>query len=307
MNKLAISIITFNRAKHIREDLKVIADATARKGIDIYIFDGSTNNETRNIVESYERRGYKHIYYFHYENNVVQSQKRMEDALFFPEAEYIWFCGDKFLISPENYDLILFYLNQDYDMVTMYDEALNGIKRFIDPVKYVEYCIVPFTHFGATIIKKQLLNGFNIGELRNQSPSYWKTILYILAISKREFKGIALHINHDSLQIDSRYITQSGSYDRMWDIWVKDWYEAIMSLPRQYNSIKKVVLNRIDREMKFFSTKELLRQRIGGQFDLKRCFEYRKYFPKVIVLPATYVFVLSMIPRKVAKVLYKIY
>ncbi len=43
MKKLAISFVTFNRAKHIKEDLDIIAQPTKDLNIDIYIYDGSTN------------------------------------------------------------------------------------------------------------------------------------------------------------------------------------------------------------------------------------------------------------------------
>lgn len=304
--KLAISFITYNRAKHIREDLEKISDATKKKGIDIYIFDGSTNDATKNVVYDFISKGYDHIYYYHYNDDYESSSQRMKDALLMPDSEYIWFCGDKFLISPKNYDILLDCADKSYDIITIYNKSLNGTKYFSDPVKYVEYCIIPFTHFGATIIKKELIKELDIN-LRKEYQGFWKMLIYIQAINKSNFKGIAIHIHQDSLSILSKYQTKSGSRSCMWDIWIKDWYNTIINLPERYNKIKEEIINRPDKDLHFFSFTELMKQRAEGQFDLKKCLEYREYISQVIVMPDLFVYFISMIPRNLAKKIVKIF
>ena len=105
MKKLAISFVTFNRAKHIKEDLDIIAQPTKDLNIDIYIYDGSTNGFSEYVVNKFLKEGNNHIHYFHMIN--VSSKERVSNALHCPEAEYVWLCGDKFVIKPEYYSQIL--------------------------------------------------------------------------------------------------------------------------------------------------------------------------------------------------------
>lgn len=303
--KLAISFITYNRAKHINEDLSKIALPTQKKGIDIYIFDGSTNNETELVVKKYREKGYEHIFYFHYEDNLESTQKRMEDALFLPDAEYIWFSGDKFVVSPNNYDVILKYVDQSFDMITIYGKPIKKTRCFHNPVKYVEYSIIPFTQFGATIIKKELIEGKDIKSLREEFPGFWKMMLYIRAIDKADFKGVTIAVSPKGI-INSRYKTKSNSWSYMWDTWVKDWYYTISSMPARYNIIKEKIMNRPDKDLGFFSIKQLFRQRSEGQFDFKKCIEYRKYFSKVILVPDILVYFISLVPKKIAKEIFNV-
>ncbi len=298
--KLAMSFITYNRAKHIKEDLERIASQTQKRGILIYIFDGSTNKETENVVNTFIEKGYQHIRYYHYEDSLKERIKRSKDSMLLPDAEYIWWCGDKFLVSPKNYDRILECINQSMDIITIYDLSLHGTKKFCDPVNYVDYSIIPFTHIGAVILKKALITKDIMKKAFKTSFGYWHVILYCNVIIKPEFKGITIHAYGEELKVPSKYNTKSISLDNMWDIWVKDWYCAIMALPDSYDEIRKHLFNKPDRELHFFDLKSLLKQRKAGQFDLGKCMKYRKYIKKVICLPNILVYMIALLPKAVS-------
>lgn len=305
-SKLAISFITYNRAKHMKEDLVRIAFQTQKKGITIHVFDGSTDKETELAVRKFIKRGYQHISYYHYGNEFEDIKQRVKDALLLPDVEYIWLCGDKFLVSPENYDEILNYIDLKYDMISIYDDSLHGTKSFVNPVEYVDYTIIPFTHIGAVIIRKDLLTERLIEKACAASLGYWHLILYCCCINKEDFHGVTIHAYGSHLYVPSKYNTKSYSKAHMWEIWIEDWYLSIMRLPSRYNKIKRALLNRPDKEVHFFSLKALLEQREEGQFDWKMCMRYRKYISRVICIPDSIVFIISCLPKKVAGLLRKI-
>ena len=299
--KIAMSFITYNRSKHIREDLQWIAKATQKKGIDIYIFDGSTDDKTEKVVRSFVDRGHQHIQYFHYEDTVDGQRQRMKDALFLPDAEYLWFCGDKFIVSPKNYDSILRYIEKSMDIITIYSASLHGTRSFQDPVKYVEYSAIPLTHYGATIIRKELLNE-NCFNFSQRQPSFWRFIMYICAIDKNDFSGVTIDVPQKRLQLVSRYNTESISKSKMWDIWIKGWYGSVMCLPKRYDEIKYNLLNRPDKDMHFFSLKQLLYQRMEGQFNWGKYKEYKQYVSSVVMIPNTVVCLISILHKNIVKI-----
>lgn len=306
--KLAISFVTFNRGKHIKENLEQIVNETEKRGIDIYIFDGSTNKATERIANIYIEKGYKHIKYYHYENNFEESQQRMRDALLLPDSEYIWFCGDKFVVAPSHYETILKYIHNSYDIITIYHSMAEKIRIFSDPEEYIEYSIIPLTHFGASIIKKNLLKNNDIPGLRKQFPGFWRLMLYVKAIDQKNFTGITINIKKNDLTINSKFNTQSASRLRMWETWIEDWYYTIMRLPKRYFSIRKKLLNRPDKDCCFFELKELIKQKAQGQFDLQKVISDRKYITDVILLPYEFVFFISLIPKEWAKlILFMVY
>ncbi len=307
MKKLAISFITYNRAKHIKEDLDVIAQPTQANNIDIYIYDGSTNIHTECVVKKYIAMGFKHIHYFHTLNTLSKEDsaiQRLSNALFMPDAEYVWLCGDKFVIKPEYYSEILSYVRAPYDIITIYGGILKGTKIFDNPSEFVDYAIVPITHFGSTIIKKELIKPFSIQKAQNKVSGFGIQLIYLKAISNSKmFNGIVID-GGKQVNILSQHRTRSSSLDCMWDIWIVSWHRFISLLPSSYDSIREGLFNRPDRQMGFFSLKELFRQRSEGQFDWKKNIEYRKYVKKVISLPNIVVFLIAIFPQDAARWIY---
>ncbi len=303
MKKLAISFVTFNREKHIKEVLDIIAQPTRDFGIDIYIYDGSTNTHTEHIVKRFVEKGYNHIYYFHTDKLLTWDSvvKRVTNALLTPNAEYVWLCGDRFVISPIYYSEILLYIDKSYDIITIYGGILKGTREFCKPSRFLDYAIVPITAFGTTVIKKKLIESYDMKKICEENYSFWVPLLYLRAIANiKKFKGIVIDGGYKVFRT-SRYKTPSKSRSYMWDTWIIRWNQFINLLPDAYDNIKKQLFNKPDLQMGFFSFKELLRQRSEGQFDWKKYLECRELVKKIIVMPQIYVFCISVLPKKMAK------
>lgn len=306
MSKLALCFITCNRAKNIAEDLHYITKEASTFGIDIYIFDGSTNIKTENAVKKYIDMGFQNIYYRHYEERDVSLNviERGKDIFTIPKADYIWLCGDKFLVSPRNYQLILNYINQGYDIITVYDRYINGTKFFSDPTGFVEYSLTPLTQFGSTIIKKELIVKYNIENIINDKPSFAFMYIYMCAIDIKKFKGITLHINSNCLLIRSKYNVSSRCKQYMWETWIKNWYNIATNLPKRYKKIQPIIMKKINEETGFFSLKELMRQRATKQFDLRKCIEFKKYIKATVPRSIIGICFIALLPSKVANDIY---
>lgn len=306
VSKLAICFITYNREKNIEEDLRHIAQTASRLGVEIYIFDGSLSNKTQAVTERYIVKGYQNIHYRHYGEQNVQKNtvQRVADVFTIPDVDYIWLCGDKFLVSKHNYKFILDYIDQGYDIITMYDRFLNGIRFFDDAAEFVEYSLIPLTHFGSTIIRKDLFEKLDINKIVNEWSSFGIWYLYISAINKEKFKGITVHFNKDCFLVQSRYNVRSHCQNHMWDTWIKDWYNIVMHLPARYKKIQFKIINKINRETHFFGVKELLRQRSEKQFDLKKCIQYKNYIRATVPKPIIKIYLIALIPPRAANAIY---
>lgn len=307
MKKLAMSFVTYNRARHIREDLSVIAQPTKEHDIDIYIYDGSTDMRTEQVVKQYMEKGYDHIHYFHTDLKMSAADSaslRVRKALLEPNAEYIWMCGDKFVIRPEHYAEILSYIDRAYDIITVYGYPLKGTRQFNSVGGFANYAIIPITQRGASIIKKALIEPFDIEKAREENTPFAVQLTYLRAIAGvADFKGIVID-GGKKTNLRSKYKTDSISLSSMWSSWIANWYRFIEMLPPVYEDIREGLYNRPDLQMGFFSFKKLLRQRSEGQFDWNRYWECRKYVKKVIVMPNIFVLGISILPKSIAKWLY---
>ncbi len=309
MKKLAMSFVTYNREKHIKENLALIAQPTKECGVDIYIYDGSTNRNTEQVVKQYVEKGYNHIHYFHTDEKLSETDsflQRINSALSVPDTEYIWMSGDKNVISPEFYPEILSYIDKSYDIITIYGRPLKGTREFDRPEEYVDYAIVPITHWGSTIIKRKLIESFDISKGAKECPSFSVQLAYLRGIADiEEFKGVVID-GEQRARMVSRYKTPSASSRYMWSSWMEHWHRFIELLPPVYDKVREGLYNRPDLQVGFFSERELLRQRLEGQLDWKTYIKSRKFAKKVIVMPSRYVFAISLLPKDAAKWLYSI-
>ena len=307
MSKLAISFITYNRAKHIKEDLDIIAQPTKECDIDLYIYDGSADVRTEYVVKQYMMKGYDHIHYFRTDKTMSltdSANQRIINALIVPDAEYIWLCGDKFVIKPEYYSEILSYIDQSYDIITIYGGILKGTREFNKPSRFLDYAIVPITHFGSTIIRRELLELSDIHKAREENKSFSVPLIYLRVIANLEnFKGIVID-GGKQVNISSQYQVKRGWQSCVWDTWVLNWYQFICLLPDTYENVRKNLFSRIDKEVHFFSIRMLLLQRSEDQLNLKIYMKCRKYARKIIIASNMTILGIAILPRSIAKWLY---
>lgn len=301
--KLAISIPTCDRAKHVKEYLELIADATLNSDLSIHIYDGSGGKSTSGVVENYINRGYSNIYYYHRPEQKI-GPTRIYDAFMEPDADYIWLCGDKFLIKPENYDLIFTCINQNYDVIAMYDKG-NGVKIFTRPEEMMRECMWFMTHFGSVIIKKNLIKNYTYDwYIQGISASFHHIRLYAEALSKTSFRGIRLHINNKTLKKISKYNTASGTENQIWSVWIKEWNDAINELPVRYNKYKREIILSAGINMETLTLRGFLK--FGNQANLKSFWEYREYLTHSTKVPLVVVFIIACLPNEIKKILWQL-
>lgn len=302
MTKLAISFITYNRPQHIQEYLKMIVTETRSHSIDIYISDTSDNNKTEEIVSRYCAMGFTHIHYTRYSTD-YPFYRKIYNALMVPDTDYVWLCGDKFLIKPQVYDLLMSCIDKEYEIITMYGIG-DGVKIYKNPVDFLGDTAWHMTHMGSTIIKKELISKFTCDWFENVNyRSFPHVRLYANAINKSQLKAIFLHINSKTFSKASRYLTVSESINQMWEIWIKNWAENIWELPARYNRVKPYILKSVGKQMGWFTFKGTLNLRGNGQLTIKKCIHYNKYISKVFSTSVFNVYLIAILPKRVAQIL----
>lgn len=98
MCKIAVCIPTYNHPKVVEDVLSKCIDDYTKCQIDMYYYDSSDNDETKEIVEKYQNTGYKNIFYVKIPSDIGGNQKMLiifgEEGLK-KEYEYIWLVKDR--------------------------------------------------------------------------------------------------------------------------------------------------------------------------------------------------------------------
>ena len=93
MKQLAICVPIYNQPEMLREMFVRCLSNYEDFGIDIYIYDSSSDNETENVIREY-RADYRNLYYKHLSADICSNIKVLEAYQEIIEAkkyEYLWY------------------------------------------------------------------------------------------------------------------------------------------------------------------------------------------------------------------------
>lgn len=132
MNKiLAICIPTHNRAGKLGDSLKNLLPIIEKYDIGVYVSDNASQDNTREIVEAYQKVTDNIVYH---RNDVNLGWIRnFEDVIRMANSQYSWLCGDDDLIVVNAVDDILRILSKN----TLDLMVVNGGKKCKDGEQYL--------------------------------------------------------------------------------------------------------------------------------------------------------------------------
>ncbi|UIJ39545.1 glycosyltransferase (plasmid) [Desulfobaculum bizertense] len=135
-SKLAIIIPTCDRAVAIESLLCNSAWQLKKYGIDLIIYDSSSNDETEALITNFHADGCDNVYYHRYEgkfdgfsldHKLVQAYKDYVD-----DYDYIWLCRDGLIVTIDNcYKELFSAMNQKCDCIFVDASFRNGEKLLL--------------------------------------------------------------------------------------------------------------------------------------------------------------------------------
>lgn len=279
-NKLDIAIITYNRAPVLKLWLSHNLERILDLGIGLMVFDGSTNNETDELIsKTNERIGNKRIRYYHYDPS-IRLDVRAIDGILKSKAEYVWLLGDSRKLD---FDEIIGKckagIEHHIDYVCIWDksiEAKDG-KVYENPSVFLDECFWHATWLGGLIIKRSLFEPLYDNAIRDKFLDKYNRedgfvylgIFFELLAQKAMSKG---------LLISTKEITELGILGktkkpswlpRYMDVWCGNLVYVIDSLPSVYDNVKNSALRRTWDKVRLDGYFWLSQARVKGGIDAK--------------------------------------
>ena len=256
-NKVACIYLTYDHPAVMDEVLDKICGTYGSKGIDIYVYDSSENDDTRHIVESYIAKGLCRLFYVS-----VPFIKGGDEKYLYAirgnglegEYDYIWPTKDRCFFTGETLDKICEAMDDDHDIVFAVDERdrYEIITRplkdaYTDPSEF-------FADYGALTTNWECLirrvdtmlapidwelyeNRYKVGNDNNFNQTL-TTFARLAEMNKCSIRVI------ESGPDDKRY---SDKAEPMWinslfNVWIDKWIPAVYSLPECYDAYKMPVI-----------------------------------------------------------------
>lgn len=303
--KIAVCIPTYNRSQIVDEFLVRCSADYLNFGIDIYIYDSSTDNETERVVKLWQER-LGCLYYIRMPSCLHANMKVFK--IFQQQGlkviyDFIWVCGDSLRFSKEALSLIVPRVTPDYDMIEVngMDKEKLGIRVYDDLNDYFKDCAWHLTLFGAVLLNvKTMLTGvdwkgyelrFSSKELINFSHvSFYFNIL----ASMKSFKALHLSLN-SSLATTSGLKENSGWYGDTFYVICCGWVQTIKRLPSCYKD-KREAMIKFGRYT-VFNTMDLLKLREDGYFNKSIYKKYRGIWKEVGDIPVIKLYMIASMPK----------
>ncbi len=251
--KNVICIPTYRRPQVINELLKRCFDSYVKHGFDVYIYDSSDDDYTKNIVEEFENKIEEGLYYVKLDSSIHSNIKVFmiyEEMSKKKQYEYIWVCSDALRWIDEALDIVCNELHSDYDVVVpnYRDVESLGRRDYDDILEFFRDCAWHMTLYGGAILKiSKMLYEVDWNYLRGKycvepSISFSHVGLYFEQLIKIEgFKGLHLGMSKN-LMVTSPYRTESGWRKNTFYIMCESWESVIVNLPEKYKKYKKYVI-----------------------------------------------------------------
>ncbi len=253
-NKIAYCIPTYNRPEQIDGVLRNSLDILKKYGIDVYIYDSSSNNETKIISEKYIC--YENLHYIKLPPETVQIDKlkMIYTGIYqIKDYDYVWLVKDRVFFSEDLISRVNCIAETNPDAIFLRaietKHTLNLTDDYYDdPIKLYHDWGWLMTSWDVLLLsRKKILNKIN-----------WNNILKKYTIDK-DINFIPVVILFNILSETKKCSVpvldaQAGKYlfnlpvpgknidSTVFRIWGYIWYHTNMNLPEIYNDEKAFVI-----------------------------------------------------------------
>jgi hypothetical protein len=306
--KIAVCIPTYNRSLVVEEFLVKCSTDYVNLGIDIYIYDSSTNSETENVVNLWMKR-LNNLYYIRVPSYLHANMKVFK--IFQQHGlrilyDFIWVCGDTLRFNKEALTSILSNIIPQYDMIEIngIDMENLGTRLYTNHNDYFRDCAWHLTLFGAVVLNvRTMLSNVNWKdyELRYSSSEFINfshvSFYFNKLASMNNFK--ALHISLEPYLLTTSVLRENyGWYKETLHVICCGWVQTIKNLPSCYEDKKEAIVK--FGKYTVLNTMDLIRLREDGHYNISIYKQYRSVWNEVCDIPIIKLYMIALMPASMS-------
>ena len=297
---LAICIPTLNRRIALEECLESVLPQADALGVGVCVSDNSSSDDTWQALETLKRQ-YPWMQIMHHTRDIGY-RDNLTGVVLSSHAHYVWPIGDKYVLLPgalEYVMSVLVHLHPDVVVVSSPDTVVKtGEKTYSAP----QSCLVEIgghtTLLGATVLPRQaFIDVLHVQPLSRVFPQVVDLFSYLASLSAPQvlFSGRVL------IQLGKSAIEDYGvspyAY-RTLEVWGRNWYDAVMSLPALYSANDKLqAVTKFWKWTGFWRLGNLVRLRVQGQLTLQQVNADQVSLRAAVSIPWCWVVIISVVPR----------
>lgn len=312
-DELEMAMITYNRPSFVKEWL----DSCCQKIIDfnilLSIYDSSENEDTRDIVNDYNKICKGYIKYVRLPSSTTGGYKYLYPILE-TKAKYLMVVGDSRCHSMEGLAKNVFpNISSKYDLIVLsyYNDEKNDKKEFNDLESFLEECFIPITCCGFTIFNMNVFallrndkrEADRLNSLYRDKYGFAYLGYYLDCYSKSSKKSILLKSPWKELSSMKKH---AYWHSQFYECWCDELCQIMDSISDEYGD-KDSVLKKTWKRLELDAFDRMIRIKESGALkysDYKRMKKFG-YLRRVTDRSNTFCFV-TMMPVFILKIIRKI-
>ena len=152
---VALCIPTYERYDIVEDFLVNCSAYYIEAGIDIYYYDSSVSDKTKDIVCNWPDQ--EHIHYIRMSSELhgnTKAYKIFQGYGLEKAYDFIWLSSDSYQCSKQAIEQLVPNLSLDYDIIEVSREDLANVgnRVFTDPNEYMQLCAPNLRAFGAAML-----------------------------------------------------------------------------------------------------------------------------------------------------------
>lgn len=243
--KIASCVLTYNGADIIDDVLANCAEYYYEEGIDIYYFDASVDDSTKQIIDKYRANGYTNLYHLHMPDasSLDRTTKMMSGELFNKKYDYIWPSKNRSYLSKEGIRDILQVIRMKPDVVVCMpdDNDQTAIIQYTDPVQLYHDTAWIMTSLDTVLYKKDtIFDNYKTQEYYVGFNEFYSYVLNKMPCMK-ELNAIVV-CGRNMTFVNSEL---GKSHYNVFDVWKNHWINVNQQLPDCYDLYKNDTIKQV--------------------------------------------------------------
>jgi len=297
---LTICIPTHNRRKALEECLESVLPQADALGVGVCVSDNCSSDGTWQALETLKRQYpwiqiMRHTRDVGYRGNVI-------GAVLSSHAHYVWPIGDKLVLLPGALKYlisVLVHLHPDAVVVNAPGGIVSTVgKEYSTPQSCLNEAGWWTTLCGATVLPRQAwIDVLHVRPPARDFPQVVALFSYLISLPAPRvlFSGRVL-IQEGEIAVENHLV--SYSLDHVLEIWGRNWYDAIISLPVAYSTNDKLqVIRSFSEHNGIFGLMGLMRLRARGQLTLPKLNADQMPLRAAVSVPWRLAVIISVAPR----------
>lgn len=295
--KLVIALPTFNRGAYLNEWLKIHANYLFLLGVDIFVFDNASTDNTEHVVNKWKSK-YKNISYVKNNTNIGAIQNAL-NPFTIEGYRYIWPMGDSYFASFDTIKNVINLIKETPELIVI--NLQNKIKKNFKDMN-VENKIAELSGviscYGVLIYKweKHIFN-----EVNKYKKSFFPHLIYMAnrAIFKNHSICWSPENSLEVIKLEERRKNWANG-QQVFEIGAKSWVDSINLMPLSSQN-KKIAYKKLSEVSGLFGIKSLVYLRAQGLMNFSSIGQYFSPLRKIIGAKLLSAILISFIPLMILR------